>query len=451
MLALLVDLQAASLLDVDRSTTVSRYSTPFLQQAFGRRLVRELGEDTAARARIVRHYVAFAEREGQRFLGGEQFDALRLILAELGNVRDLLHWLPLEGFHDEALRIVTALGPIWGVAGLCGEGYESSMRVIELSPDRGVAHARATCASAFAAGTYAGLASGLGLYEKAVAAAQESGDLTCEAHALFLCGVARIWLRLPGGHDDLARAWKMATAADDERLIADLMKMQGLAAGLAGDVVTASAGCRASAARSVELGDRLSAANTYLNLAMLLQRRGDLAGAEQALDDCTALVRGECLVSIDVHVAYTRALIAIDRGIDVRNELERVRNLFRTMGDVGCQNGANRELAAFLHRTGDAVGALTCLRDSLRAVSSRDDQELAMALTAVAEVYIDLGRVDDALALVQVAHPLTAGSGIGLNDEQLGRIAAVAERARTLGATDRPALDTVDAVTLALV
>ena len=74
-----------------------------------------------------------------------------------------------------------------------------------------------------------------------------------------------------------------------------------------------------------------------------------------------------------------------------------------------------------------------------------------MALTAVAEVYIDLGRVDDAMALVQVAHPLTAGSGIGLNDEQLGRIAAVAERARTLGATDQPALDTVDAVTLALV
>lgn len=451
VLELLAQLNAASLIDVDRTLQVSRYTTPFLQQAFGRALVREAGETAAIKDRIVRHYVSWVEREHSRFLGAEQFVALRSLLAELDNLRDLLHRLPLEGRYDDALRIVTALGPVWGAAGLCGEGQETSMRVLRMAPGEGIHHARAACAVAFASGTFAGLAAGLELYERAYATALAEGDIAVAARAMFLCAVARVWLRLPGGEDGFATAWALASSINDERQLADLIKMQGLAAGLGGDLTAATLECRSSADRMLALGDRVGAATALLNLGMLLQRCGDPEGAERALDDCMALVGEEGLAVIDIHVEYTRAMLAGARGADVRASLTSVRNKFRTMGDIGCQNGANRELAAIHRRNGELPEALMCLRDSLRAVATRDDQELAMALAAIAEIYLDLGRCDDARVLMRAVQPRTAGSGIGLNEQQLATIAHLHRRAVGSLADSAPAPDLATALACALV
>lgn len=429
VLDLLAHLTAASLIVVDRALPVSRYTTPFLQQVFGRSLARDEGETEAIRERITRHYVQWAEHESVRFVGPAQFESLRALMAELDNLRDLLHRLPLEGNHDDALRMVAALGAVWGAAGLCGEGFEISVRALRLAPPGGILRARAACAVAFASGTFAGLASGLDHYLEAQATAEAEGDVQCLARATFLAGVSRIWLRLPGGEDDFARAWTLAASINDDRLLADLVKMGALAAGVKGDLTTADAGCRAAADRMLAFGDRAGAATSLLNLGMLLQRRGDPEAAARALDDCQALVGTEGMVVIDLHVEFTRALLAAERGEDVRPSLTSVRNRFRTMGDVGCQNGANRELAAIHRRLGAPTEALLCLRDSLRAVASRDDQELAMALTAIADIYLDLGRNADARLLMEAVQPRTSGSGIGLNDEQVATIALVRSRA----------------------
>jgi hypothetical protein len=107
---------------------------------------------------------------------------------------------------------------------------------------------------------------------------------------------------------------------------------------------------------------------------------------------------------------------------------------------VGCVNGCNRVLASFLRRSGEVEGALALLREQLEDVADRDDQECALVLIEIAEIYGEAGRFEDAAHVAVTAQALADGSGIGLNDDQRRRIAEVAAELVELraGATPEP-------------
>lgn len=404
-----------------------RYALTPLQTAAASRLVTE-SQSAAIRAAVEDWYVSFAREQGRRLRCPEQLDALHLIDAEFSNVLSVAHALLTAGRAREVLAITGGLGDYWRIGRNQLAGVQLLLAALEAdSGGDSIERLQALVTLPFAASTFAGIARQAGRSRDATAMAVRLGRRDLADEALLAVGLAEAWAgRHPDGYETLGRVatseanpWAAGTA----QLIRSLMLI------IVGRADDARRGVERVARELRIAGDRIGEATAFMHLAVGLQRHGEADDAEAAADRGLELAGGD-IPLVTMHSNYVLGLIGDERGDRAGAELlEEVQRHFRHVGDLGCLNGVNRALADIARRRGDDEGALELLREVVWLLPDVDHQETAASLVQIAEVYLAQGHCDDAVILAMAAKRLVGGSGIGWNDRQHQRLAAVLDAA----------------------
>jgi tetratricopeptide (TPR) repeat protein len=258
-------------------------------RAYGLERLIEAGEDDRIRDAFAAYYLNLAETADPWLRGPEQSRWLRELAAEQDNLYAALRWAIARRDADTALRFIQALGWYWVLRGQPGEPETLARAVLELEPrERSprIAQARMVCAM-----TAAGPSWEIHTVQSALAAAvAEFAELAHgEVLANPIAAMAGPMLTLSERDPEqgLAIFDRYMVSADPwVRAAAPMMRCSF--GRMLGRIDQAESDCRDSLVAFRALGDARGAASVLIQLAEIVQLRGDYAATVTALQDAAS-------------------------------------------------------------------------------------------------------------------------------------------------------------------
>lgn len=246
------------------------------------------------------------------------------------------------------------------------------------------------------------------LYEESLAASAALGDEPLMAEAVnALAGLALEAGDIPAARDGFQRA--LALAGGEPILVARIEQNLGILANIQGQLSAALDHYERSLAASRASGDDRSCAIAYHNLGMICSDRTLWDDAEAYFRESLAIaerlddvhLQGLCLLNYsEVHVARQRYDAA-------RSSAEAALAIFDRLGARLDKADAYKILGIVFRETGRPALAEARLRAAIELASgNRSVLSEAEASRELARLYQDMGRNQDALRLLNVAHRL---------------------------------------------
>ena len=417
---------------VERDPSGSGLRMTALIRAYAAALVSD-DERRRATTAMWQHLTEVVVAEDRRTHGADQARGLRVLEA---------HWPLVNGLHSaeiddahvaDACTIACSMASFWFLSGRWAEGPAILRRLLDDQRVDDVRHrGRLVAAMATCTGTYAATAALLPRLRESIDALEPIAVDECDLEALATCHTyatsSSIWVGDAEGYlRHRSAAERLIEAHGFTHLAGWIMMFVGLRL-RNDDRVEMRRLLHQARSHYLALGDRARAATVMLNLGMVMSRHGDLKVAESTLRECLDLSNGLAMRSLDAHAESQLAQIAARKGSpDAADDLRASRQTFVEMGDIGCLNVCDRMLAELASASGDDDEALHWLRDSLEAVAAVDQQEFALTLVEIAEIYSRQGRHADAAVVFAEARSSATGAGIGISDEQRQRMDDLAQ------------------------
>ncbi|MGH3287525.1 MAG: AfsR/SARP family transcriptional regulator [Streptosporangiaceae bacterium] len=262
----------------------SRYRMLETVRAYGLERLAEASEHDRIRDAFAAHYLNLAETADPWLRGPEQSRWLRELAAEQDNLYAALRWAISRRDADTALRFIRALGWYWVLRGQPGEPETLARAVLGLEPrERSprIAEARMVCAM-----TAAGPSWEVHTVQSALAAAvAEFAELSHgEVPSNPIAAMAEPMLTLSERDPEqgLAIFDRYMDSADPwVRAAAPMMRCSF--GRMLGRIDQAESDCRDSLTAFRALGDAWGAASVLIQLAEIVQLRGDYAATVTAL------------------------------------------------------------------------------------------------------------------------------------------------------------------------
>jgi predicted ATPase len=368
------------------------------------------------RLRHARAYLELAEQGARALKGSEQTRWQRLLQDDLGNLRAAMTALLTAAAIGEALRLATALRPLF----MARCHYEEGARLLRaaLEPGATAVDARAAGADDGAVRAAALLALGAltwrqgdleasrGPIEESLATYRALGDLAGAAAALRLYGVHAH----NSGHYDVARgrfeeALELMRRLGDREGVANTLLGLGNVAFDRGEAV-ATVHYEESRAISEADGDTLGVAYALDNLGALAWCRSDLAAADVHTDAVAALYAQLDHPLGHANVAHRRGLLAIARASygDAERHLRASLAIRESIGEVRGAAFVRHDLGRVALARGDLDGAE---REFLAGLDLAERHGapliLVLYLEGLAALCAEREAPDDALELLAAA------------------------------------------------
>jgi predicted ATPase len=390
-----------------------------------------------------------AERGAAALKGRDQVRWLDGLVRELGNFRAAMARLLASGAAEEALRLATALRPLF----MSRCHYAEGRRLLRLALDasggvRGGVRAAGTLALGALAWREGDLAAALDPLEESLATYRAIGDRAGEAATLRLLGVHA---HNAGDYDLAQRRLEASVAAmrdlgDDEGVANALLSLGNVAFDRADP--RASELYDESRAIAERIGDTLGMAYAIDNQSVLAWCRGDLRASERATEEADALYRRLEHPFGAASVLHRRGLLAFARH-DLARAAGYLAQSLRVRDEIGEGRGAafvRYDLARVALADGRDDEALDHFRQGVE-LAARHGAPLVLVLylEGIAALQANGGDPSGAVALSAAAAAWRRAVGVPIchvNREAHGRLAddlrrhldpADWEAARTLG------------------
>jgi predicted ATPase/DNA-binding SARP family transcriptional activator len=269
-----------------------RYRMLETVRAYGLERLAEAGEHGQIRDAFAAHYLNLAETTDPRLRGPEQGRWLRELAAEQDNLYTALRWAIIRRDGDTALRFVRALGYYWTLRGQPGEPEALARDVLGLEPQERsprIAEARMVCAL-IAAGPSWEIES---VQSALAAAVADFAELTHgEVPSNPIAAMSEPMLALADRDPERALAmYDRYLASADPWIRAAMPMMRGSFNRMLGRIDQAESDLRESMAAFRALGESWGTASVLIQLADLLQLRGDYAAEIAALEEAASFGR----------------------------------------------------------------------------------------------------------------------------------------------------------------
>lgn len=147
------------------------------------------GEGVVARDRHLKYFLALAERAGPELDGSDMLGWLRILDADIANLRVALTWATSRRDADRGLRLTAALSRYWYLR-TQREGRERLEAALHVDGASASLRANALCTLTFIAAGMVDVTSGRAFGTEAVSLAREIGDDRLLARALCWLGWA---------------------------------------------------------------------------------------------------------------------------------------------------------------------------------------------------------------------------------------------------------------------
>jgi predicted ATPase len=292
-------------------------------------------ENAVLRDRHARVYLELAEEGGAALKGADQARWGRWLVRDLGNLRGAMASFLEAGDAPEALRLATALRPLF----MARCHYEEGRRMLEAALDLGQGvGGRVRAAALFALGALrwrAGdLAAALPPLQESLATYRRVGDAQGEAETLRLLGVHA---HNAGDYDLAQRRLEEALASmralGSEEGVGNTLLSLGNVAFDRGEP-RAQALYQESLAIARRIGDTLGVAYALDNLGVLAWCRGDLGAASRHTEAAAELYHALDHRFGLASVLHRRGLLALARDDTVDAEAHLTRSL-RLRSEIG--------------------------------------------------------------------------------------------------------------------
>jgi predicted ATPase/DNA-binding XRE family transcriptional regulator len=442
-----------------------RYGMLELMHEYALERLREAGEDAETRRRHAAHLLEWVDAVGPKVGGHESHQALERLEAELPNIRAVFAWAVSASEHDLALRLASALLPLWLNLGHRGEG-SAILRAALSSPSAGSPIVRARALSVLGRLNWRDT----NRWPETRATLEES--LTIFRALGDLDGIAEVlsdlaFVELLSG--DIERSVVLeeeslrdARAARNKDRAA--WALQGLAwkAFLKGDDARGSAMLDESQALFAELKDQFGYAVGIGMRGWAAQEQGDSTRALALMRESLALVRegGHSLASELRHLGralmregdYWQATNVLQESLAELREgrvFERIPPVLNMLGEAALARGSSAEARARfqesqtlchdLGNTWDTAGAL--LGEGHVALAEGDSGAASAACSEALKLFANLPDWDDRRRRTGIAACLSGLAGV---------VAPIApERAARLWGSAEALRATVDQAALA--
>jgi predicted ATPase/DNA-binding NarL/FixJ family response regulator len=364
-LAALVDHSLVRVIDgVDGE---ARYTMLQTIRDFAVELLDESGETDAIRTRMIEYYVALSDTIKAELVGAGSAHWLKVVQAEIDNLRSAHRWAVERGDAVSAQRIASSLPRFWEVQGNFSEGRSWLTAALALGNEPTLDRAHALIGLATLARRQGDYESAIASYEEGLAIFRSLDDRSGIATALNNLGVVA---QDQGDYDRarelLTEAQQYFASIDDRPRNASALNNLGLVARRQGDMEGAVRLYEQSLALWTELGDQLRRALCLNNLGVVVYYLGDNDTAENR---------------------YREAL-AVYRQLEDRSgaalTLNNLAEVLRDRGDYPQAMTAWQESLALRSVQGDRVGIAACLIGIGRIAATSGLHDLAARLFATA-------------------------------------------------------------------
>jgi predicted ATPase/DNA-binding SARP family transcriptional activator len=269
-----------------------RYRLLETVRAYGLERLAEAGEQDRVRDAFAAQYLDLAEATDPLLRGSGQGRWLRELAAEQDNLHAALRWAITRRDAETSLRFVRALGYYWTLRGQPGEPEALASDVLDLQPrERSprIAEARMVCAL-IAAGPWWEIQSVQSALAAAVADFAEltHGGLPSNPVAAMSEPMLALAERDP---ERALAVYDRYLTAPDPWVRAAMPLMRGSFSRMLGRIDQAESDLRESMAAFRALGESWGSAATLIQLAELLQLRGDYAAEIAALEEAASCGR----------------------------------------------------------------------------------------------------------------------------------------------------------------
>ena len=412
-----------------------RYRMLEPMRQYARDKLREAGEIESARGRHLDWFLPLAEEAEPRLRSHGQW--LRRLETEHDNLRAALEWA-LAGDHPEpALRLATALKPLWELHGHFLEGRrrlaEALARDVR-APVPVALQARALAAAASLAQeqhdhnqTETFAAQSLTLY-------REIGDRRGEAHALRLLGSVARW------HSDFSRAAQLFQEAlvhfqaeQDEWGIATCARAFGGLARAQKRYEEAATHFTAALHLFRKVGDDQETANTLYFLGLTARAQGEFAQALAYAEEALVLARALEDAYSAAHALHLTGTVAWYQGDYARAAAlhEQSLPMFQELGDWNCVATTTTDLGLVAQQQGNLERAVALHQEGLRRRLGLEDQAgVAESLERVASA-VAPHRGEEAARFLGAAEALRENLGVPLSPVEKPRYEKLVAALRT--------------------
>ena len=338
-LGLLVD---KSLVVAETSDGETRYRLLETVRQYASEKLSESGEAGEVRGRHRDFYTALAARLDEPVAAGHQADRAT-VEAEFDNVRAAFAWSRENADVTQAMRLVSALQPLWltggsgsGPWGRAGEGLSWFAAVFDesVTPIAPAVQARALADWAVLDAAV-GAATAIDQAHQALAIARSLDDPALLARALFACGSVAI--DDPGAaRSYFAEALALARETGDAWMACNILGWRAYTAYIDGELVEACAAAEEGQTLADRIGDEFVSRHCRWSLSLAELLKGDLAAGLARLDALIAdadaahdmLRWANSQLSLGFGLMYTGDWIA------ARSAVEEMRKLAAELGPV---------------------------------------------------------------------------------------------------------------------
>ncbi|BDB40484.1 LuxR family transcriptional regulator [Mycobacterium kiyosense] len=345
-LTLLVD---KSLVVAESPSGATRYRMLETVRQYALEKLGESGEGDDVRARHRDHYLEVAASLENGAADQQQIDR---VAVEIDNLRAVLAWSVDQGDSDSALRLASALVPLWLISGRVREAlmawFDAALGQNEGAAATSAVRARALADRALLHTWAIGVDSATWA-EQAVTMAREIGDPALLARALTACGVMTAY----GGQDGrqyFDEAFGLARPLGDKWLIVQLLGWQTNLAFMNGDVPAARKFGEEGEQLAEVVGDRFTRRQCCNWLGWARTVSGDLAGA---IDQLRGVEADAEAAGDGMWWTVSRHMLGLAHAY--RGDLETALGIFdesmpilAEMGDLWLGNGNGVHAAAML-------------------------------------------------------------------------------------------------------
>jgi predicted ATPase/DNA-binding CsgD family transcriptional regulator len=292
-LALLVD---KSLVAAEESQGATRYRLLETVRQYALEKLGESGEADEVRTRHRGHYTALAAKLDPDAAAIDPRPLIRHLEADIDNLRAAFSWSLELSDLEMALRLASALQPLWLSRCRMREGlawFDAALAAEPAGPGPVSSEVRVRAlADATVLANWMGAEPRMADAEKTIALARQLADPTLLGRALLAAGCAA------GFHTQdvrpyFAEAIVLARAAEDAWTLAQILGRQAFTAYVSGDPVAGRSAAEEGLALAEQAGDDHSARScrTWLGVALILQ--GELRQARSLFSSLIAVAEAE--------------------------------------------------------------------------------------------------------------------------------------------------------------
>ncbi len=349
-----------------------------LKQYAAEKLAQTRGEEEKTRDKHCECFLAFLHEQGQALKGREQLAALRLISAEIENIRRAWDWAAERAKVNLIEQCLDDLARFYSMRGWLQEGEAAFARAA-----KGLGAPTASPIACKLMARQSLFAGRLGQHELAVAQLRQSlavfqawGDLPEMAFCLLsLAGMAIHQTDYPRAKELLGQALILSKALDSRQVEANALRNLGNICWREGDYAQAQAYYEQSLRIYRELGDRWGEGGALNNLGIVLSLIGDYARSRTCHEQTMQIYR-------EMGDRHGEAMSLVNMGL-----------LSRYMGDFKAVQEYSRQAWQIAQELGDRLNE-------------------GYALTNLGCALVDLGQLEEAADVCQRAVALLRALGM---------------------------------------